>query len=246
LITDCPTVNVISFELQFPLEEIGALARRFPNLDDTRLEAVGSAVRARGHYTRGEFIEVCAWKTPRSRPKIAANSARVVTATTRRALGTADEAERMAALLELQGVGVPTASTLLYAAFPQDYPILDVRALESLGVKARSSYPVSFWLAYLEACRAIARASGVSLRTLDQALWQRSKELSVARAGDPVDRRSAGARSACARGRPHDVPPGRACWRSLVASPSRRVPAGRAPRAPAAEYSPSPSSFVAL
>jgi hypothetical protein len=83
-------------------------------------------------------------------------------------------------LLELEGVGVPTASTLLYFAFPDDYPILDVRALESLGVKARSQYPVSFWLGYLAACRQIARDAGVSVRTLDKALWQYSKELSRA------------------------------------------------------------------
>ena len=55
---------------------------------------------------------------------------------------------------------MPTASTLLYFAFPDDYPILDVRALESLGVKPRSQYPVSFWLGYLAACRQIARDAG--------------------------------------------------------------------------------------
>jgi hypothetical protein len=77
-------------------------------------------------------------------------------------------------------VGAPTASTLLYVAFPDDYPILDVRALESLGVKSRSTYPVSFWLAYLEACRTLARENGVSLRTLDRALWEHSKERSRA------------------------------------------------------------------
>ncbi len=185
-------MKTIQFELQFPSHEIEPLAARFPSLDDTRLEAVGTAVRARGHYRRAEFIEVCAWKTPRSRPRIAANPEPVVVATTGRALGASDEAERMAALLELGGVGVPTASTLLYVAFPQDYPILDVRALESLGVKARSTYPLSFWLAYLEACRTIAARAGVSLRTLDKALWQRSKELSATiGAGHPADQPSA-------------------------------------------------------
>ena len=75
---------------------------------------------------------------------------------------------------------MPTASTLLYFAFPDDYPILDVRALESLGVRPRSTYPVSFWLEYLDACRKLARRAGVTLRTLDKALWQYSKELSRA------------------------------------------------------------------
>ena len=86
----------------------------------------------------------------------------------------------MEALLTLTGVGVPTASTLLYFAFPDGYPILDVRALESLGVEARSQYPVSFWLAYLSACRELAARCGVDLRTLDKALWQHSKERAAA------------------------------------------------------------------
>ena len=141
------------------------------------------AARDRGYYTRAEFIEVCSWKTVRSRPKVAMNTAAAVVAATGRALAAVDEASRIAALLELEGVGVPTASTLLYFAFPADYPILDVRALESLGVKPRSTYPVSFWLEYLEACRELSRGAGVSIRTLDKALWQHSKELSLAVTG---------------------------------------------------------------
>jgi GrpB-like predicted nucleotidyltransferase (UPF0157 family) len=164
------------FELQFPIGEVPALASRFPVMDDGPGLTVGIAVRARGHYTRAEFIEVCAWKTARSRPKVAANSEPAVVDATRRALTADDEARRISALLELEGVGVPTASTLLYFVFPEAYPILDVRALESLGVKPRSGYPVSFWLAYLSACRTLARRAGVSIRTLDKALWQHSKE----------------------------------------------------------------------
>ena len=167
-----------AFELQFPLDEIDALAARFPAGDDGRLHEVGVAVLARGYYTREEFIEVCAWKTVRSRPKVSGNSDAAVVRATGMAMGTEDESVRMTSLLELDGVGVPTASTLLYCAFPGHYPILDVRALESLGVKPRSQYPLSFWLGYLGACRDLAQQAGVSLRTLDKALWQHSKERS--------------------------------------------------------------------
>ena len=121
---------------------------------------------------------MCGWKTARTSSKVAANTEPAVVDATRRALAALDEATRIGPLLELEGVGVPTASTLLYFAFPDDYPILDVRALESLGVKPRSTYPVSFWLEYLEACRELSRRAGVSIRTLDKALWQHSKELS--------------------------------------------------------------------
>jgi hypothetical protein len=166
------------FELQFPPREIKALAARFGDTDDAALLAAGAAARARGHYTRPEFIEVCAWKTVRSRPEVAANSEAAVKDATARSLAAPgeDEATRISALLELRGVGVPTASTLLYAAFPDEYPILDVRALESLNVKPRSQYPVSFWLEYLAVCRGLARRHKIPLRTLDKALWQHSKE----------------------------------------------------------------------
>ncbi len=166
-----------AFQLQFPASEIEAIAARFPALDDTATNRLGAAARARGHYTRAEFIVVCAWKSPRSRPKVQANSAPAVRAATSVALspGSSEQA-RMEALLALQGVGVPTASTLLWVAFPADYPILDVRALHALGHKPRGTYPTSYWLAYLAACRALAAQHGVSLRTLDKALWQWSKE----------------------------------------------------------------------
>jgi hypothetical protein len=165
-----------TFKLQFAGNEIEALAARFGHVDDRRYLTAGAAARARGHYTREEFIDVCAWKTARSRPKVASNTEAAVIEATRRALAAADEETRMSALLRLAGVGAPTASTLLYFAFPDDYPILDVRAVESLGVKPRSQYPVSFWLEYLCACRELARRYEVSIRTLDKALWQHSKE----------------------------------------------------------------------
>ncbi len=164
------------FELQFPPEEVGPLAARFGSTDDAACQAAGVAARGRGFYTREEFLTVCAWKTPRSRPRVERNGPAAVEEATRRALASPAERERMAALVALEGVGVPTASTLLHFAFPDDYPILDVRALESLGQRARSGYPVAYWLRYLDACRELAFRHGVSLRTLDKALWQHSKE----------------------------------------------------------------------
>lgn len=164
------------FGLQFPPAEIEALAARFGYTDDAACRAAGAAARARGHYTREEFLTVCEWKTSRSRSKVERNDAAAVEEATRHALESADERERMEALAALEGVGVPTASTLLHFAFPDDYPILDVRALESLGQRSRSVYPVEYWLRYLDVCRELALRHGVSIRTLDKALWQNSKE----------------------------------------------------------------------
>jgi hypothetical protein len=165
------------FALQFPAEAVPQLAKRFSYAkDDRACLAAGAAAIARGHYTREELILICAWKTERSKSRVATNSDTDVQFATSRAFRSKDEAKRLEALTDLDGVGVPTASALLYFAFPEDYPILDVRALESLGQRARTVYPTTYWLEYLFACRRIATELDVAIRTLDKALWQWSKE----------------------------------------------------------------------
>jgi hypothetical protein len=165
------------FVLQFDPAEIPALAARFgAEEDDPAVVRAGTAARERGHYTKHEFALVCRWKSPRSGPLVARNGPAAIRRATAAALASTDDGERMAALLALEGVGVPTASVLLHFATPDGCPILDVRALESLGHAGRSTYPVSFWVAYCAACRALAADRGVSVRTLDKALWQWSAE----------------------------------------------------------------------
>jgi hypothetical protein len=164
------------FRLQFDPAAIEALASRFSYSDDAAVVSSGAAAATRGYYTRDEFVIVCSWKTPRSKPLIAGVPPLDAESATGRALSATDERERLRALLDLPGVGVPTASALLHFAFPERYPILDVRALESLGVRGRSTYSMAFWLRYLDACRSLAATHDVSVRTLDKALWQHSKE----------------------------------------------------------------------
>jgi hypothetical protein len=81
----------------------------------------------------------------------------------------------VAVLCGLRGVEIPVASAILTAIDPERYTIIDFRALESLGVKS-SWHTVDSYLAYLEQCRELARQNTVSLRELDRALWQWSKE----------------------------------------------------------------------
>jgi len=121
-------------------------------------------------------VLLCEWKTARSRSRVARNTDAFVEAITRAAFATEDESERMAALCALRGVEAPTASVLLHFAEPDRYPIIDWRALESLGERERATYPIPYWLAYVAACRALAAEAGVTMRVLDKALWQHSRE----------------------------------------------------------------------
>jgi hypothetical protein len=167
--------------LQFPIEEVAAYAARFPAVGDEPALAIGRAARERGHYTRAEFVAACRWKTPRSAPLVALNSAEAVEAATRLALDPATgERERMAALRSLSGVSWATASVLLHLADPDRWPILDVRAVQALGA-SRPGAGLGFWEAYVQAYRDVAARAGVDGRTLDRALWQWSKERDAVR-----------------------------------------------------------------
>jgi hypothetical protein len=165
------------FKLQFDLDRVPEYAARFPSEGDGEILAVGRAARDRGYYTLSEFRRACRWKTPRSAPLVAQNTTSAVRAATGLALGRAEsERNRIEPLLSLRGVGWPTASVLLHVAYPDLYPILDTRALHALGVRAPTAYGFRFWETYVTTCRRLAEQAGVGGRTLDQALWQWSKE----------------------------------------------------------------------
>lgn len=101
--------------LQFPVEDIAQLAARFSYAKpDADCLTAGAGARERGHYNRDEFLLVCAWKTERSRSRVATNSETAVELATGRAFRSQDEAKRMEALTGLEGVGVPTASAFSF------------------------------------------------------------------------------------------------------------------------------------
>ena len=76
----------------------------------------------------------------------------------------------------LHGVDWPTASTILHFCDRRAYPILDYRALWSLGYARPPHYTMPFWLGYVGYVRDLVRRSGQPMRTVDRALWQYSRE----------------------------------------------------------------------
>jgi len=178
------------FRMRFSTSEVMYWAARYAYADDAEVEAIGEAARNRGWFTRDEFLTVARWKSPRSQRRCEENDDSMVKAITHLALSTADEPERIEALTRLHGVQFPTASVLLHLAHRDPYPIIDFRALWSLGVEAPpAAYSFAFWWAYTQACRTLAHDAGVRMRTFDRALWQFSKERQVrASSKSPVPR----------------------------------------------------------
>ena len=92
------------------------------------------------------------------------------------ALNATSERTRIETLTLLDGVSWLTASVILHFFHRRRYPILDFRALWSVGLETPSQYGFDFWWGYVKYCRAVAKESQVDMRTLARALWQYSKE----------------------------------------------------------------------
>jgi len=165
-----------SFAVKFDVAHLQMLADAYQYADDHEVEhVIAPAAKQRGHFTKDEFQRLCRWKTARSRSRVASNPAALVEEVTRIALSTPDEELRIRVLTLLKGVSWPTASVVLHFAHREQYPILDFRALWSLGSEPPSQYTFEFWSSYVRFCRELAVKTGVSMRTLDRALWQYSK-----------------------------------------------------------------------
>lgn len=165
------------FKLRFSPQYIKTTSDRYsyPN-EDYIVDTLGPEFRKLGYLDKKAFLKLCYWKTPRTQKRCTDNSDELIRATTGIALSTPCEELRIKILLVLNGVSWPTASVILHFGYNNLYPILDYRALWSVGIKMPPSYKFELWEAYTKFCREQAHRHGVSMRIFDRALWQYSKE----------------------------------------------------------------------
>jgi len=170
-------VRMAAFEIRFDGGQIGELASRYSYAGENRvINELSPRVRAQGHLTLGDLREICAWKSSRIGRRVERNRNEEVVELTGMAFRGETERARIGPLRLLEGVGWPTASVILHFCHEDRYPILDRRALWSLQVVVPSSFTFEFWTGYVGACRLLSDQFGVSMRDLDRALWQHSKE----------------------------------------------------------------------
>lgn len=162
-------------KLQFPRAQIQKWAAEYTEsaLEADLLRLVPDVRRA-GFLTRPQLHFVARWKSARSAPRILENAESYVREVTRFALSTPDERARIESLTILNGVSWPMASVVLHFFHSNDYPILDIHALRSVGVKAPAQYTFDLWFEYVQYCRKLSAAQSISMRDLDRALWQHS------------------------------------------------------------------------
>lgn len=162
--------------LTFPENRLTHFAAQY-KLNALELVVIGmkKAVAEQGFLSGEQLYQVARWKAARSAEHVLKNSESYVRETTRFALAATDERFRIEALTVLDGVLWPSASVILHLYHNDRYPILDFRALESLGEPVPKQYDFQFWWKYVQFCRKLASKHGMEMRELDRALWQYSK-----------------------------------------------------------------------
>lgn len=155
--------QILDFAKQYDFDEDAPLSKRM------------LAAAELGFMTQDDLVAVARWKWRggRTRQLAAENTDCEVREITTAAFAAESERLRIGALLALSGVGWPMASVILHFAFPKEYPILDVRVMNTVG--GSTLYNFERWMSYVGLCRDTARKHDVSLRTLDKALWAADK-----------------------------------------------------------------------
>lgn len=164
-------------ELHFPEANILEWAFKYKySQDETSLLEIRPLVRKVGFLTKAQLRLVAKWKSPRSAGRVESNEEEFVREITSISLSAKTERGRIEVLTLLDGVQWPSASAILHLFHKQKYPILDFRALWSVGGSVPNQYSFDVWWEYTEYCRELARRNNLDMRTLDRALWQYSKE----------------------------------------------------------------------
>lgn len=163
------------FKLRFDPSLIPELAGRYSFEEDTGALDAGKRVRE-GQNNRANLETIFEWKTKgRGRSRLLKNTDKEIADALNLAFVAKTDRAAVAVLTGLSGVGVPVASAILTAIYHERFTIIDFRALEALSVD-NAVITIDFYLKYLVFCRQLAHENNVSLRTLDRALWQWSKE----------------------------------------------------------------------
>ena len=168
-----------TFKLELDRDQIENLANEYVTEGDNKYRdqrafEAGQRIVA-GETTMENLAIIFEWKTRnRGRSRLEKNkeSKEVTDALT---LATSAKSPRsaIAVLCGLHGVDIPVASAIMTCIRPNDFTVIDFRALETLGCH-KYTMRLNFYLEYLDYCIERAKELGINLRTLDRALWQSS------------------------------------------------------------------------
>ena len=136
-------------------------------------------VRIDKELSRGEFLDICYWKSPRGIRRCERNSGTVVEQTTQKVFATRSEMRKIELLTSLEGVSIPTASAIMTLTDPLRYGVIDIRVwqlLHTLGSVPSNpkgqKFSFQHWDQFLQILRHHARQRKVPTRLIELTLFE--------------------------------------------------------------------------
>jgi hypothetical protein len=168
---------IYKFKLRFPKNKVKYWSLRYDyKNEDVICNVLAPKIQRQKYLTKDDFMFLSRWKSPRPTKQAAKNDEAFIKEVTKISLTTTNPKLSIEILTLLKGVSWPVASTILHFGKDNEYPLMDYRALWSLSVDKPKVYNFEFWDSYTTYCKKLAKECGVSMRVLDRALWQYSKE----------------------------------------------------------------------
>jgi|AntAceMinimDraft_18_1070375.scaffolds.fasta_scaffold243234_1 thermostable 8-oxoguanine DNA glycosylase len=149
------------------------------NIEDYLFKAIGSRIRERSFVEFDDFYQICMWKSARQKQNYLKNK-NTIKDISKKAFAEKDKSLKMKQLLELKGVGIPTASATLTIVFPEKYAVIDARCIQMLnkvGIKIKETITINRWLEYLNIMRELANENNFTPRQIDQILFSMHREM---------------------------------------------------------------------
>ena len=148
-------------------------------IEDYLFNTVTENFRSRGYLEPEEFFAIVIWKSNRAKTKVKQGLLlKGVTVHDLTAALTKEPTleDKVKLLIEISFIGLPMASAILAVCYPDDFTVVDYRAivsLKSLGqvVLSNPSENLLAYLAYNQICKERAIEVGCSLRNFDRYLW---------------------------------------------------------------------------
>ena len=92
----------------------------------------GEIWKQKGYLEKSEFLQICLWKSRRPKKFYEQNSEKEIIKITNQTFQETSEIIKIELLTKLKGVSIPTASAILSVTDPKNYPIIDIRCVETL------------------------------------------------------------------------------------------------------------------
>ncbi len=143
---------------------------------DEDIVSLSENIRIKREFNLNDIKQFADWKAPRIGIKIVRNEKQLIKDVSDFVFRSKHPKSKIEGLQIIHGVGYPLASTILHFLYPNDFAIIDVRALWSLDENRPNFYTYDFYERYNNTCKMLSRELNVYLRLVDKGLWQYSKE----------------------------------------------------------------------